>query len=113
MLAACRLQSLIEETFNLVVGSAPNQQRLGLQPIELRLETTLFVAADDREAAVDHLERCIGLVTDQQGRTQQHQLRRDAELIATTLILVERDPDLVEEMCGSIRRGRADAADRT
>ncbi len=45
---------------------------------------------------IDHLQRRLGFVAEQQGLTQQHELRRDAELIAGALILIQRSLHLVE-----------------
>src|SRR5438093_9281926 len=52
--------------------------------------------ADDREPMIDRLQCCLRLVAGQQGRTQQHKLRREAELIASVLILIQRSLYLVE-----------------
>src|SRR5262249_59114143 len=55
------------------------------------------------------LQCCLRLVAGQQGRTQQHKLRREAELIAGLLILIQRSLYLVEP-AGFIQR--ADVPDR-
>ena len=59
-----------------------------LQAIQL-LEEALAVVVDDREALIDDLLGGLGFVAIEQGRTEQHELRRDAELIAGALILVQ------------------------
>ena len=68
--------------------------------------------ADDREPAIDYLQRRLGFVAEQQGRTQQHELRRDTELIASALILIQLSLHLVESAARCIQHGRADASDR-
>src|SRR5260370_20942362 len=65
--------------------------------------------ADDREPMIDRLQCCLRLVARQQGRTQQHKLRREAELIASVLILIQRSLYLVES-AAFIQR--ADVPDR-
>ena len=59
---------------------------------------------------IDRLQCCLSLIAEQQGRTQQHELRREAELIAGVLILIQRSLHLVES-AAFIQR-RADASDR-
>src|SRR5262245_40165598 len=53
LLAAGRSQSLVEQRLHLGVRCPAREQRTGLQSIQLHLEETLAVMADDREPVVD------------------------------------------------------------
>src|SRR5215831_20401739 len=68
------------------------------------------IVARCREPLPYHLQRSLAFASDQQNRTHQHVERRDAQLIASTAVLIQSAFDLRERARRRIERCHADAA---
>ena len=100
VLASCRHERLIEQWLcgGHCVRSAAGEQRARLQAIKFGLKNPFAVVAGGGEPLLDHLQRSLGLPEEQQGATQQHVERRDAELISRATILLQRTHHLLESV---------------